>query len=51
MGMQDRVHSLISVAALLLIYLGASALWGVGAGLLGVGALLLAGVIYARTRR
>ena len=44
----DTAHTLIGLAALLLVAGGAWLAWGPGYGLLIVGGILLAGVIYAR---
>lgn len=46
----DTAHTLLSLAALGLIAAGAWCEWGPGYAGLTVGGLLLAGVIYARTR-
>jgi hypothetical protein len=46
----DTAHTLIGTAALVLMAGGAWLAWGPGYAALLVGALLLAGVIYARTR-
>lgn len=46
----DRIHTLIGFAALALVAAGAALAWGVGYALLICGGILLAGLIYARTR-
>ena len=46
----DTAHSVIAATALVLLAGGAALAWGVGYGLLLTGTVLMAGVIYARTR-
>jgi hypothetical protein len=46
----DTVHSLITVASLASIAIGAAVAWGPGYAAMILGALLLSAVIYARTR-
>ena len=46
----DTAHTAIGTTALALLAAGAWAAWGVGYAALLIGSLLLAGVIYARTR-
>lgn len=46
----DSAHTLIGTAAMALIALGAGIEWGAGYAALAIGGLLLAAVIYARTR-
>jgi hypothetical protein len=46
----DTVHSVVAAAALVLLTAGAWLAWGLGYAALLIGGILLAGVIYARTR-
>lgn len=46
----DTAHTLISLAAVCLLATGAGMAWGPGYAALAIGGILLAGVIYARTR-
>jgi hypothetical protein len=46
----DTIHTLIGAASLALLAAGAWLAWGVGYAAIVTGAVLLAGVIYARTR-
>jgi hypothetical protein len=46
----DTIHTLIGAASLTLLAAGAWLAWGVGYAAIVTGAVLLAGVIYARTR-
>lgn len=46
----DLAHTLIGLSSLALLAVGAWLAWGVGYGLLILGGVLLAGVIYTRTR-
>lgn len=46
----DRIHTLIGFSALALVVVGTSVAWGWGYGCMICGGILLAGVIYARTR-
>jgi hypothetical protein len=46
----DTVHTILALVALALLCTGAGVAWGVGYAALVAGAVLLAGVIYARTR-
>ena len=49
--MTDTVHTTVGFLALALVAYGARTAWGAGYACLLVGSLLLAGVIYARTRQ
>jgi hypothetical protein len=49
-GKVDRVHTIAAIAGLSMIYGGLHVLVAPAAGVLAVGVLLLASVIYARTR-
>lgn len=46
----DTAHTIVAVTSLALLCAGAGIAWGVGYSLLLTGGILLAGVIYARTR-
>jgi len=46
----DTAHTLIGFAALALLATGATLAWGAGYGCLVCGGILLAGVVYARTK-
>ncbi len=48
--MVDRIHTAVAATGLIMIYTGLHVLWHPAAGVLVVGAVLLAAVIYARTR-
>jgi hypothetical protein len=46
----DKAHTILGIAGLTCTTAGAAAAWGFGYGLLVLGGVLLAGVVYARTR-
>ena len=46
----DTIHGLAALTSFVLIYRGAWLAWGHGYAMLAGGAMLLSGVIYARTR-